>query len=257
MTQVQSKRSMVALAHRQLFEQHDTRALDRYFWPDFVDHSPRLKNGLSGVRERLKNHPDLRHQSHRILADGDLVALHGRYTGLIGQPLVGFDIYRVADGLIIEHWDGLVPESPPNASGRSQLDGPVTPGTDHDPEHNRAFITEYFTKTLIDGDYDGFRRYTDGRHFLQHSPGIADGVEEVIAFLDALKGQGKGLEYERIHRSIADGQFVLTQSEGRIAGQRHAYFELWRVENGKLAEMWDAIAPVPEDKDAGHNFGIF
>ena len=40
--------------------------------------------------------------------------------------------------------------------------------------------------------------------------------------------------YTQKHRSIADGQFVLTHSEGSIAGNRHAYFELWRVDNGKL-----------------------
>ena len=257
MTPVQSKRSLVALAHRELFDQRDTNALDRYFSPDFIEHSPLIKDGLSGLHELIKSHPELRYQTHRVLADGDLVAIHGRFTGLDKQPLVGFDIYRVDGGQIIEHWDGLVPEAPPNASGRSQLDGPVTPGADHNPERNRAFITEYFTKTLIEGDYNGFRRYTDGTHFLQHSPDIADGVEQVIDFLNELKAQGKGLEYDRLHRSIADGQFVLTHSEGRIAGQRHAYFELWRVENGKLAEMWDAIAPVPEDRDAVHDFGIF
>ena len=110
---------------------------------------------------------------------------------------------------------------------------------------------------MIGGDYTGFRRYTDGQRFLQHSPDIPDGVEEVIAFLEKLRAEGNGLEYDRIHRTVADGQFVLTHSEGRIAGARHAYFELWRVEDGKLVEMWDAILPVPEDDEARHRHGIF
>ncbi|MFX6242254.1 polyketide cyclase, partial [Acinetobacter baumannii] len=55
----------------------------------------------------------------------------------------------------------------------------------------------------------------------------------------------------------ADGQFVLTHSEGSIAGNRHAYFELWRVDNGKIVELWDAIPAVPEDEQAVHGYGVF
>lgn len=251
-----SNRDLVSTAHRELFDEHDVGALERYFSPDFIEHSPLVANGLQGLRELVESCPQMRHEARRVLEDGDLVAIHGRFTGLDEQPLVGFDIYRVANGRIVEHWDGLVPEAAPNASGRTQLDGPTDPGQG-DREKNRAFITEYFTRTLIGSDYDGFRRYTDGTHFIQHSPDIADGVEEVIAFLDKLTAEGSKLEYDRIHRTVADGQFVLTHSEGSIGGVRHAYFELWRVENGVLAEMWDAILPVPKDNEAKHPYGIF
>lgn len=259
MTQLQSKRDLVARAHHELFTRRDTGALERYFSPDFIEHSPLVANGLAGLRELVQGHPGLRHEARRVLADGDLVAIHGRFTGLDVQPLVGFDIYRVAAGKIAEHWDGLVPEAAPNASGRTQLDGPTSadPEQGHDAGQNRALITEFFTRTLIEGDYTGFRRYTDGQRFLQHSPDIGDGVEEVIAFLERLRAAGSALQYDRIHRTVADGPFVLTHSEGRIAGARHAYFELWRVENGKLAELWDAIAPVPADQNALHAHGIF
>ncbi|MBD2794157.1 nuclear transport factor 2 family protein [Xenorhabdus sp. 42] len=257
MPQNKTVRDLVARAHRELFDERDIGALDRYFSPDFIEHSPLVADGLTGLQELVQTHPKLRHETHRILQDGDLVAIHGRFTGLNDHPLVGFDIYRVADNKIVEHWDGLVPEAAHNASGRTQLDGPTEPGAEHDREKNRAFIIEYFTHTLIESDYTGFRRYTDGKRFLQHSPDIADGIEEVISFLEKLKAEGNGLEYDRIHRTVADGQFVLTHSEGRIAGARHAYFELWRMENGRLAEMWDAITPVPEDNEAKHGYGIF
>jgi len=252
-----SSRELVTRAHSELFDQRDTSALQRYFSPDFIEHSPLVANGLEGLRDLVQAHPQLRHQAIRVLHDGDLVAIHGRFTGLDEHPLVGFDIYRVEANQIVEHWDGLVPEAPANASGRTQLDGPTEPGTGHDKEAHRTFIQEFFTKTLIEGDYSGFRRYTNGKSFLQHSPDIPDGIEEVIAFLEKLKAEGSALEYQCIHRTVADGQFVLTQSEGSIAGSRHAYFELWRLEHGQLAEMWDAILPVPQDSEAKHPYGIF
>ncbi|MGL4860845.1 MAG: nuclear transport factor 2 family protein [Enterobacteriaceae bacterium] len=257
MSQRESLGEWVSRVHHQLFTEHDTRVLERDFAADFIEHSPLIANGLSGLQELVQNSPQLHYECHRVLEDGDLVALHGRFVGLDKQPLVGFDLYRVRDGKIVEHWDGLVPECAANASGRTQLDGPVEPGEGHDREQNRRLIREFFTRTLIGSDYSGFRHYTDGTHFIQHNPDIADGVEEVIAVLDTLIEQGQKLEYERIHRMVAQGQFVLTFSEGRIAGERHAYFELWRLSEGRLVEMWDAIAAIPEDSEARHRHGLF
>lgn len=245
MSHIESLRNLVLRAHHELFTEHDMSAFDRYFSSDFVTHSLQDKNSFSDLRKLVEAHPGLCHETHRVLQDGDLIAIHGRFTGLGEQSLIGFDLYRVTDDKIIEHWDGLVPEATPNASGRTQLDGPTEPGTGHDCEKNRALVTEFFTRTLIEGDYSGFRRYTDGKTFYQHSPVIADGVESVITFLNKLKANGQGLNYWSINRTIADGQFVLTHSEGSIAGIHHVYFELWRVKDNKVVELWDAIACVP------------
>ncbi|WP_127956961.1 nuclear transport factor 2 family protein [Serratia microhaemolytica] len=257
MTQPENLRDFVANAHHQLFNNHDITALERYFSPNFIEHSPLVSNGLSGLSELVETHGQMQHEAYRILQEGDLVAIHGRFTGLDEQPLIGFDLYRVADGLIVEHWDGLVAQAPANASGRTQLDGPTEPGQGHDREQNRAVVLDFFKRTLIGGDYAAIADYTNGEAFHQHSPDIADGTEAVIAFLNQLRDQGQGLHYSQIHRTLADGQFVLTHSEGSIAGQRHSYFELWRLEHGKLVELWDAITPVPEDAQAVHRYGIF
>ncbi|WMD19998.1 nuclear transport factor 2 family protein [Achromobacter seleniivolatilans] len=257
MTKANTLRDRVARAHHELFALRDTGALDRYFSPRFIDHSPRVRNGQDILRKLIHNYPTMTHEAHRVLVDGDLVAIHGRYTGFGDQPMMSFDIYRVADNHIVEHWHGLTPEAPPNASGRTQLDGPTEPGSSQDTEKNRELVTAFFKRALIDGDYDAFTRYGNGAQFRQHSPDIADGTVAVVDFLNQLREDGKALQYSRIHRTVAEGQFVLTHSEGSIAGERHAYFELWRVEDGKIAELWDVIMPVPEDGQAAHKHGIF
>ncbi|MCW7549922.1 nuclear transport factor 2 family protein [Photorhabdus sp. APURE] len=257
MIQNRSPRDLVSRAHHELFTDRDVGALERYFAPHFIEHSPLVKDGLAGLRELVWTHPELHHETYRLLQDGDLVVIHGRFTGLDDRPLVGFDLYRVADGLIVEHWDGLVPQAAPNVSGRTQLDGPTEAGHDHDREKNRELVVNFFTRTLIEGHYEEFGNYTNGELFRQHSPDIADGTAAVISFLKQLRDGGQGLHYTKIHRTVADGQFVLTHSEGSIAGARHSYFELWRIENGKVAELWDAITPVPEDTKALHRHGIF
>lgn len=241
-----------------LFSSKDNRALELYFSPKYIEHSPLVADGLLGLKELLANNPNLDYKVSRVLANDDgLVALHGRFVGLAENPLVGFDIYRVENGKIVEHWDGLVPEQLKNASGRSQLDGPVEVDASANSEVNSQLVKKFFTETLIGEDYSGFKRFGDGYSFFQHSPDIADGADEVIQFLEQLKVDGSGLHYDKIHRVVADGQFVLTHSEGSIAGVCHAYFELWRVENNCIIELWDAISAVPSDKEAIHCYGIF
>lgn len=100
----QEIKALVGTAHHELFSLHDTSALERYFSADFIEHSPLVADGLSGLRQLVQDCPNLKHEAVRILADGDLVAIHGRFEGLDEQPLVGFDIYRVKDGKIVEHW---------------------------------------------------------------------------------------------------------------------------------------------------------
>ncbi|MDI2112521.1 nuclear transport factor 2 family protein [Commensalibacter nepenthis] len=254
----EQNKALVLKAHNMLFSDKDIKALELYFSPDFIEHSPLVADGIPGLKELVASCPDMNYKVSRVLGDDSgLVALHGRFVGLDENPLVGFDIYRVENGKIVEHWDGLVAEAEKNISGRTQLDGPTAVDSNADSEANRQLVKKFFTETLIGGDYSGFERYSDGTTFYQHSPDIGDGVQPVINFLEQLKADGTALHYDKIHRTVADGQFVLTHSEGSIAGARHAYFELWRVENGKIIELWDSIPAVPSDEDAVHNYGIF
>lgn len=245
-------------AHTQLFHHHNTDVLNTHFTEDFVEHSPLVAGDRAGLKKLVEDAGEgLTYENVRVIADTDLVALHGKFTGLDEDVMVGFDIYRVQDGKLAEHWDSLVPQAAPNASGRTQLDGPTEVDTTADTEANRALVVEFFKKTLIGGDYSGFDAYGRDGQFAQHSPDIADGVPAVIEFLEKLRDAGEGLVYDKIHRTVAQGNFVLTHSEGSIAGARHAYCELWRVEDGAIAELWDAISEVPSDAEAVHSHGVF
>lgn len=249
---------LVLDAHTALFSRGDVSVLETAFSENFVEHSPLVADDRNGLKSMIEEAGEsLSYTNARVLADGDLVALHGRFSGLAETDLVGFDIYQVADGKLVAHWDSLVPLAEPNPSGRTQLDGPAEVASSTEVEGSRTLVKEFFTATLIGEDYTGFQRYTRDGTFLQHSPDIADGVDQVIAFLEGLKSQGEGLVYDKIHRTVAAGQFVLTHAEGSIAGERHSYCELWRVENGAICEMWDAISPVPSDGEALHAHGIF
>ncbi|WP_101651656.1 nuclear transport factor 2 family protein [Brevibacterium ihuae] len=255
-------RELVLTADRELFTEHDLSTLDRNFAADYVEHSPLVANGKDGLRELVTGAGDrLRHDVARVLVDEEkgLVALHGAYPGLDPDTVyVGFDIYRVADGKIVEHWDGLVEQTPPNASGRTQLDGPTDVDGTVDSEASRAFVEKAWSRFLQGQDYAAAGEFTraDDR-FAQHSGDIADGVQNMVDFLEQLKADGSALTYDTLHRSVADGNFVLTYSEGSIAGERHFFCELWRIEDGAWVELWDAIGPVAPDDELAHPHGAF
>ena len=254
-------RELVVTADRELFTEHDVTTLDRNFSADYVEHSPLVANGLQGLKDLVTGALNMRHDVVRVLVDEakGLVALHGSYPGLDPDKLyVGFDIYRVADGKFVEHWDGLVTQTPPNESGHTQLDGPTEVDKSADTEANRALAKEVWHTFLQAQDYHSMDKFArlDGT-FTQHSGDIADGVTNMVEFLEKLKRDDSTLTYDTLHRTVADGNFVLTHSEGSIAGERHSFCELWRFEDGYVVELWDAIAPVLPDSELAHNHGAF
>lgn len=119
-------KELVLTAAGELFGAKDPSAVDRWVAPDYRQHSALIGDGPEALRGLVANLPEgFRYELARVIADGDLVALHGVYHGFGPEPLVAFDLFRVADGKLAEHWDALTPVVAETASGRSQTDGPA------------------------------------------------------------------------------------------------------------------------------------
>lgn len=65
------------------------------------------------------------------------------------------------------------------------------------------------------------------------------------AALQAMAAQGIAMKYDTIHHVLGEGNFVLVVSEGNFGGQHTSFYDLFRVEHGKIAEHWDTIEPIP------------
>jgi predicted SnoaL-like aldol condensation-catalyzing enzyme len=76
-------------------------------------------------------------------------------------------------------------------------------------------------------------------------PQIPDKLSGLGATLEALAKQGIFLKYDKIHKVLGEGNFVLVVSEGHFGKDYNAFYDLFRVENGKIAEHWDVIEPIP------------
>ena len=198
--------------------------------------------------------------THRVLADGDLVAYHNEVNkaDLFGAPsMVTFDIYRVSDEKIAEHWDclqAIVPKEQ-TKSGRSMVDGPTEIVNLEKTAENKKLLKDFIELVLIGGAFDKLPDFISSEQYDQHNPEIADTLAGVGEAFARLAAEGKGIVYKKNHMIIAEGNFVLAVSEGLLGDKPACFQDLFRVDNGKFVEHWDCIAEIPEKM--AHENGYF
>jgi predicted SnoaL-like aldol condensation-catalyzing enzyme len=190
----------------------------------------------------------------RAIADGDYVALHSD-VNFFG-PKVSFDIFRFEKGKIVEHWDNLQEKVEKTVSGHGMLDGP-TEITDMDKiEVNKALVKE-FAEVFINDQYDQLSEYVDDDNYIQHNPTAPDKLSGLVNALKELSKQDGGMKFTKNHMILGEGNFILAVSEGYLDGEHVSFYDLWRVENGKIAEHWDVIEPIPPQEEWKNQNGKF
>jgi predicted SnoaL-like aldol condensation-catalyzing enzyme len=111
-SQTEKNKALVLEAFDTLFNQRDYAGAERYWSPDYIQHSAHIEPGREGLFNLIKSlPPTLRYEPGTIVAEGDFVIVHGRFSGF-GAPVnwIAADIVRVKDGLLVEHWDVIQDE---------------------------------------------------------------------------------------------------------------------------------------------------
>ena len=194
----------------------------------------------------------------RAFADGDKVFLQTVYNFAGAGEQVAFDIFRFdADGKIAEHWDNLAPVAAPNPSGRTQIDGSTELKDLERTEENRAIVQNFLYDVMQGNNAAKTPEYFEDDTYIQHNTGIADGLSGLGEALSALAAQGIEMIYTTVHQVLAQGNFVLAVSEGTFGGAPTSYYDLWRVENGKIAEHWDVVETIADPSTWQNQNGKF
>jgi predicted SnoaL-like aldol condensation-catalyzing enzyme len=113
MTLEESNKALVLKAFDTLFNQRDYEAAERFWSPDYIQHSAHIEPGRNGLFDLIKGiPPTLKYEAGVIVAEGDFVIVHGRFSGF-GQPTnwIAADILRIRDGILVEHWDVIQDEA--------------------------------------------------------------------------------------------------------------------------------------------------
>lgn len=194
----------------------------------------------------------------RAFEDGDKVFLQSVYNFAGAGEQVAFDIFRFnSEGLIAEHWDNLADVAAPNPSGHTQIDG-TTEVSDLDKTEENRVLIEAFLEDVMQGKHpEKTPEYFAGDAYLQHNTGIADGLSGLGAALESLAANGIQMIYDRTYQVLAQGNFVLGVSGGTFGGKSTSYYDLWRVEDGKIAEHWDVMETIADSASWQNDNGKF
>jgi len=191
----------------------------------------------------------------RVFQDGDLVFAHTEYNFF--GPKIGFDIFRFEEGSIVEHWGNLQETAKPNPSGHSMIDG-TTDIKDFDKiQANKMLVKNFIEDILVNGKMEKLAGYFDGNNYIQHNPLIPDQLSGLGKALGEWAKQGITMKYDMVHKILGEGNFVLVVSEGHLGGKHNSFYDLFRVENGKIAEHWDTIETIIPVKDWKNQNGKF
>jgi predicted SnoaL-like aldol condensation-catalyzing enzyme len=112
-TNEEKNKALVLEAFDTLFNKRDYAAAERYWSPNYIQHSAHIAPGRGGLFDLIKSMPStFKYEPGVIVAEKDFVIVHGRFSGF-GQPVnwIAADILRIEDGILVEHWDVIQDEA--------------------------------------------------------------------------------------------------------------------------------------------------
>lgn len=223
----------------------------------YIQHNPHNSEGSEGLAElflRLsKTSP--RVEIVRAFEDGDFVFAHTEYD--FADENIGFEVFRFENDQAVEHWDNLQSRMGPNPSGHTMTDGP-TEATDLDrTESNRRTVHAFVDEVLVHRQLEQLGNYVDGESYTEHNPQMADGFEHLLAALRGTASEPRPRSYDKIHRLLAEGNFVLSVCEGMLGEIHCSFYDLYRLDRGKVVEHWDTVDAIPPRSEWKNDNGKF
>ena len=224
----------------------------------YIQHNPQTFEGSEGLATLFKrlSKTSPRVNIVRVFEDGDFIFGHTEYD--FAQRNIGFEVFRFENGQAVEHWDNIQRRAGPNLSGHTMVDGSVEITDTEKTDSNRTIIKSFVQEILINGSWNRLHTYVDADEYTEHSPNLGDNLDHLQAMFSGLgNGESSVIRYERCHRVLAEGNFVLSMCEGSSGGEPTAFFDLYRLSSGKIVEHWDTVEAIPPQSEWKNRNGKF
>lgn len=253
-----SQQKQQVLALLKAIETGETAPVAAINAQNYTQHNTAVADGLAGFGQALAALPkgSARVNTVRVYQDGNYVFAHTDYNFF--GPKIGFDIFRFENNKIVEHWDNLqITPTVANPAGHSMIDGPTNAQHLSATKENKMLVQQFVDDILVNGRMDKLQGYFNGDNYIQHNPQIGDGLSGLGHALEAMAKAGITMKYDRVHKVLGEGDMVLTVSQGTLGGKATAFYDLFRVKNGKIAEHWDTIETIMPQNEWKNDNGKF
>jgi len=167
----------------------------------------------------------------RIIQDDSLVAVHSR---ALGETLkFRWDILRIEDEKIQEQWSNMNDSLGLNPAKHSESDGPTIANQIEKTDTNRALIERFIDQCMIREDGGAASFFNLGK-YIQHNRDVGDGVIGLLVGMYKMKKQGKIIKFKNNYHVIAEGNLVLSGTEGYVGEQKAVFYDLFRIEESNF-----------------------
>lgn len=249
---------MKAKAYHTAVSNWDQSTVESMVDENYIQHNLKVPTGRAAFVALL---PKLKEfgskiENIRMLEDGDHIIMHHKWVNAIPfgfDEMAAFHIIRFNDdGLIGEHWNVMTELTSVNESARSLLDGETGIEDLNKTESNKSKIKELYSIFIGKDSDDIISSLPCFFHvdFHQHNRYLADGIQSLA---QSIQDQSHFPNYKIQHAIFGEGNFVLSISEGDLAGTNSALYDLFRLEEGKIVSHWNIYQEIPTEGLANNN----
>jgi predicted SnoaL-like aldol condensation-catalyzing enzyme len=218
--------------------------VDKYVTRHMIEHTPGLAQGRSGILDVFE--PLIRRFDRRFIRPlrgfedcGSVVVQTFQSFGYRELERVVFDVFDTdGDDRLVEHWSVTTALAPISTSGFSQIDGPTVIADLDATAANKRLVAAYTADVLIARHFHQVSRYRTPA-FIDHHP-LVDRVHTTR------HGHAPSrATYLRMVRLLGHGNYVTVLGDVAVGGKPAVVCDLYRVQDGAIAEHWDAVQPAP------------
>lgn len=246
-----SNKQKVLSFYKLIVGQRKAELIPEFVLEDYKQHNPTVaqgRAGITGMINYLKTLPpppaEAKSPIIRAIQEGDLVVTHLDIQ-FMGKHMVVIDLFKLKDGMLAEHWDAI--QEMPDQTGLAitATNGTTDIDKGKSAENSKQIVNRFYESVinkqspieLIKPDY------------IEHDPSVINSGKGLANYLS-----GDPDRNIKIHRVIAEGDFVVVQSQFKRGGKGFVRYEIFRIGTDKIAEHWSAEQAVPEGIEAEDMF---
>ena len=236
-------RNAVGLYLEGIRDGNTREAVKRYTGARYTQHSTGVGDGAEGFvaffGDFLERNPQRDIRVVRAIEDDRYVFVHvAQKLGGGEAEWVTMDLFDTdAEEKLVEHWDVIAALESPR-----QIDGPRDATRFAATETNKALVRRFLVEVYQNGLVDRIADFV-APDLVQHELGVADGREAYATHVG--RCQAAGQRYDHVFKVIGEGSLVVSYAKVDMPSESHAVFEIWRVEDGRIAERWINAEPIP------------